>query len=269
MYSGEEDDWASNVLDNIPPHNTLNNSSFNSATKQTNNNSTATPSWKNWNTSINSKEEDVVEPGISVRSQINPEIMLIDECDHDVPPVSLRSPSSSTRVAPGNNWSTSNWTLADDKLLLQRKMREGMSVSKIADLLNRTEGGIRSRLEHLQDPNHKAYIRYNADNTLDMKDDVKILNEKVHDGETKVKPVEPIDDIDAVLQLSQAQSKTLAMLLQRRSLFFTGAAGTGKSFVVKILKDVLHHLDLDHKIAFTAPTGNNQVMSMHDQVMIK
>jgi ATP-dependent DNA helicase PIF1 len=57
------------------------------------------------------------------------------------------------------------------------------------------------------------------------------------------------------LNLSEAQYKTISLLLQRKSVFFTGAAGTGKSFIVQILKDVLRYLGLEEKIAFTAPTG--------------
>lgn len=57
------------------------------------------------------------------------------------------------------------------------------------------------------------------------------------------------------LQLSEAQFRTISMLLQRKSVFFTGAAGTGKSFIVQILRDVLRYLDLENRVAFTAPTG--------------
>ena len=55
--------------------------------------------------------------------------------------------------------------------------------------------------------------------------------------------------------LSEAQYRTINMLLKRKSVFFTGAAGTGKSYIIQILRDVLRHLDIENKIAFTAPTG--------------
>lgn len=58
-----------------------------------------------------------------------------------------------------------------------------------------------------------------------------------------------------VLSLSEAQFRTIQLLLKRKSVFFTGAAGTGKSYIIQILRDVLRHLDVENKIAFTAPTG--------------
>lgn len=63
------------------------------------------------------------------------------------------------------------------------------------------------------------------------------------------------------ISLSQAQFKAISMLLQRRSIFFTGAAGTGKSYILKLLKDVLETLQFDSKIAFTAPTGKQNTRS--------
>lgn len=57
------------------------------------------------------------------------------------------------------------------------------------------------------------------------------------------------------ISFSISQKKVLDAIMSRRSVFFTGAAGTGKSFVVKIVQDVLQYLNLGDKIAFTAPTG--------------
>ncbi|KAE9387266.1 hypothetical protein BT96DRAFT_746517, partial [Gymnopus androsaceus JB14] len=38
-------------------------------------------------------------------------------------------------------------------------------------------------------------------------------------------------------------------------LFLTGPSGTGKTHVVKAVKEVLKHFGLDHTIRFAAPTG--------------
>ena len=38
-------------------------------------------------------------------------------------------------------------------------------------------------------------------------------------------------------------------------MFFTGAAGSGKSFIVHILRDIFDSTMNNKKIAFTAPTG--------------
>jgi ATP-dependent DNA helicase PIF1 len=69
------------------------------------------------------------------------------------------------------------------------------------------------------------------------------------------------------VSLSEAQKRVLDVIMQRKSVFFSGAAGTGKSFVLKILQDVLDRLKLNSVVAFTAPTGvaacNIKGMTVH------
>ena len=60
-----------------------------------------------------------------------------------------------------------------------------------------------------------------------------------------------IDDIT----LSISQKKVLDTIIARKSVFFTGAAGTGKSYILKIMREVLETLGLSEKVSFTAPTG--------------
>lgn len=55
--------------------------------------------------------------------------------------------------------------------------------------------------------------------------------------------------------LSSSQKKVLDTIMSRKSVFFTGAAGTGKSYIIKVLRDVLDGLGFADKISFTAPTG--------------
>lgn len=57
------------------------------------------------------------------------------------------------------------------------------------------------------------------------------------------------------ISLSEAQHRVLQIILQRKSVFFTGAAGTGKSFILKVLSEVLGELNLTDSFALTAPTG--------------
>jgi ATP-dependent DNA helicase PIF1 len=73
-------------------------------------------------------------------------------------------------------------------------------------------------------------------------------------GKTDDGDVEAISE-DAVISLSESQMKVLKAILARKSVFFTGAAGTGKSYILRVLQDVMNHLGLAEKIAFTAPTG--------------
>jgi len=54
--------------------------------------------------------------------------------------------------------------------------------------------------------------------------------------------------------LSQGQHEVLKSIMQRRSVFYTGAAGTGKSFVIRILQELVVHMQNKDAIAFTAPT---------------
>jgi ATP-dependent DNA helicase PIF1 len=57
------------------------------------------------------------------------------------------------------------------------------------------------------------------------------------------------------LTLSESQHRVLRTILERKSVFFSGAAGSGKSYLLQSLQEVLSSLNLGNKIAFTAPTG--------------
>jgi hypothetical protein len=57
------------------------------------------------------------------------------------------------------------------------------------------------------------------------------------------------------ITLSVSQKKVLDTIIARKSVFFTGAAGTGKSYVLKVMRDVLETLGLSDRVTFTAPTG--------------
>lgn len=67
----------------------------------------------------------------------------------------------------------------------------------------------------------------------------------------KRKTTAPVEDIT----LSVSQKRVLDTIIARKSVFFTGAAGTGKSHVLKIMREVLESLGLAEKVSFTAPTG--------------
>jgi hypothetical protein len=57
------------------------------------------------------------------------------------------------------------------------------------------------------------------------------------------------------ITLSVSQKKVLDTIIARKSVFFTGAAGTGKSYVLKVMREVLESLGLSDRVTFTAPTG--------------
>lgn len=85
-------------------------------------------------------------------------------------------------------------------------------------------------------------------------------------------------DLSKLYKLSVSQKRVLDAIMRRKSVFFTGAAGscvpsvtemrrmlfifisihiigTGKSYVVQILRSVIEALQWEDKIAYTAPTG--------------
>lgn len=57
------------------------------------------------------------------------------------------------------------------------------------------------------------------------------------------------------ISLSSEQYQVIQAVLRGQSVFFSGAAGTGKSYVLRILQEVLAAADRLDTIAFTAPTG--------------
>eukprot|EP01041_Mallomonas_annulata_P010132 gene10132-21129_t len=57
------------------------------------------------------------------------------------------------------------------------------------------------------------------------------------------------------LTLSEKQKKVLDLILSNQSVFFTGAAGTGKSHILRIFQTIMEQLQLIRTVAFTAPTG--------------
>ena len=58
-----------------------------------------------------------------------------------------------------------------------------------------------------------------------------------------------------IVTLSQSQHEVIETIFTGNSVFYTGAAGTGKSFILRILQETFGRLDCKDQIAFTAPTG--------------
>ena len=72
---------------------------------------------------------------------------------------------------------------------------------------------------------------------------------------TEPKPKKKTDAASDDITLSVSQKRVIDTILARKSVFFTGAAGTGKSHVLRIVREVLESLGLSDKVTFTAPTG--------------
>lgn len=58
-----------------------------------------------------------------------------------------------------------------------------------------------------------------------------------------------------LIEVSESQARALKAIGSRKSVFYTGAAGTGKSFITGVLKKVLQRKGMQKKMAITAPTG--------------
>lgn len=95
--------------------------------------------------------------------------------------------------------------------------------------------------------NKKKNAYYNKN--VKKKRDEKIKKEKIEKHESE-KP-----DIDAQISLSQSQYRVLKAILQKKSVFYTGSAGTGKSYILKVLQDVISECGATSTFHLTAPTG--------------
>ena len=62
-------------------------------------------------------------------------------------------------------------------------------------------------------------------------------------------------EVPADVALSGEQALVLGLILAGESVFFTGAAGTGKSLILRVLSDVIHRQRRSEEVFFTAPTG--------------
>jgi len=69
------------------------------------------------------------------------------------------------------------------------------------------------------------------------------------------------------LNLSDAQKRVLDAVFQRKNVFYTGAAGTGKSFILKIVQQVFAYVKKEKQLSITATTGiaacNVRGMTVH------
>lgn len=172
----------------------------------------------------------------------------------------------------------SSWTEEADRELWE-KHTQGINNGKLALLYNRSIGAIKARIGHLKDPQHAAYMRLkgipNNDNSkisLDFsKKKEEKSNNKINAYITKMKKEQNQSklteqlknqssdkveiDPDAQISLSQSQFRVLKTILLGKSVFYTGAAGTGKSYILKVFQDVMEYCKRTSSVYLTAPTG--------------
>lgn len=80
-------------------------------------------------------------------------------------------------------------------------------------------------------------------------------------------PVESAEEELEDVSLSEAQKRVLDVIMQRKSIFYSGAAGTGKSFILRIVQELFNYTKKSSKLSITATTGiaacNVRGMTIH------
>ena len=159
------------------------------------------------------------------------------------------------------------WSAQDDIDLYQMK---DQSVKLIAARFNRGEGAIRSRLKHLSDPQHKAYIRLiGSPVPFVQATAVAALKRPSTSDETasasvrrKASPALENSSTAAPCSLISAETLSDTQLAVANhaidttgNVFLTGAAGVGKSYVLRYVVQQLTQKHGDAAVAITASTG--------------
>ena len=63
------------------------------------------------------------------------------------------------------------------------------------------------------------------------------------------------DPLPGEISLSRSQKEVVDAISSGKNLFFSGAAGSGKSYILNLIKDLAKSLKVSDRVAFTATTG--------------
>lgn len=175
------------------------------------------------------------------------------------------------------------WSASDDLWLWENR---SVPVSSLAAKFDRNDGGIRSRLKHLCDPEHNAFKRLflqgptcedaamkrtkicSSATSFSAALPTKRIAEGVtshtkrppivgHNIEREVRPdtQQEEDSISFESLNSQQQIVAVEAIEQGNNVFLTGAAGVGKSFLLKYIIQQLQIRFSSSTVAVTASTG--------------
>ncbi len=175
------------------------------------------------------------------------------------------------------------WSAADDRELwgilghlprtgggnLATNRNVNALVKGLAARFNRTDGAIKSRLKHLDDPSHAAHARLNGtappkrQTTSSYAPPPKRQDTAPYVPPSTVPPASvsactmPPTTTTAVKlgDLNAGQRDAHTGVLAGDNVFITGAAGTGKSFLLRCMIDTLEARLGSSGVAVTAPTG--------------
>jgi ATP-dependent DNA helicase PIF1 len=146
--------------------------------------------------------------------------------------------NSTTITKAGKRWT------GEDLETLQTMFHNGDTISQIADVLDRTKGGIFSKLQTLElIPKTERMDVYEK---KENKKDKVISKPIVTKSEQKVEPKK-------LSPLTETQQKAFHMYLSGKPFCLTGPGGTGKSYIIKHIQD--HCKTNNISCATTAMTG--------------
>ena len=145
-------------------------------------------------------------------------------------------------------------------------------VRRLASRFGRTDGAIKSRLKHLDDPGHAAHARLHGIAKAPPKRPALVSREPVAAYQQVPMPAllpavppppaavsAPPATATADGALNAGQKRALERVLAGESVFITGAAGTGKTFLLRRVIDALAArfgaTENDGTVPVTAPTG--------------
>ena len=154
----------------------------------------------------------------------------------------------------------------------------GTLVTQLAAHFGRTGGAIRSRLKHLDDPTHRAYQRRHGAGSGPPRTSlpaaaaaaaapwarhVPVAAAAPHTKRVRLDHPQPAIGTGSstekpiqASELSGEQAAAAARVVQGESVFITGAAGTGKSHLLRYIIQELSRLhSTEGAVAVTAPTG--------------
>ena len=187
----------------------------------------------------------------------------------------------------GNIMSSHLWTRENDIQLWNQRSK---STAVLADIFGRSHGGIRSRLKHLQNPEHKAYQR-RVGTTPARRNNPAMRSQQQQQQQLSSQQQPPLlpqqsgpnprtkpsssfhdwapaamhmnttvttmvaaaahDDENIVL-LNSEQNAALQLVLTGKNVYLTGAAGVGKTF---LLRHIVSQLQKAYSTTTTTTTG--------------
>ena len=148
------------------------------------------------------------------------------------PPPRLATVAPSAAPASGGAWSAH-----DDQRLWSSRSQP---MSTLAATFSRGEGAIRSRIKHLQDPQHSAYKRLHGSGGDEggsrPAKAARVLPQSLSasTGALPAAASDPTAKVDEAT-LNAEQKEAAQRALRGESVFLTGAAGVGKSYLLKFI----------------------------------